>query len=161
LQEQRTIDLNIPAGVDDGTRLRIAGEGEIGDPAAPPGDLYVVLRVREHERFRREDRDILVDVPITFAQAALGATVSVPTLDGDEQLHIPAGTQGGTEFRLRGKGAPSLDGRRRGDLRALARVYTPHRLSAEQRELYEKLLELDGAEAEDRGLFDRVRDIFN
>jgi len=161
IRQERTIDLRIPAGVGDGTRMRVGGEGEAGDRGAPPGDLYVVLRVRPHEVFRRDDRDILLDVPITFSQAALGVELKVPTLDGEDSLSVPAGTQHGTVFRLRGKGVPSLDGRGRGDQRITVTVRTPERLSADQRALFEKLAEIDGGDVgDDRGLFDRVRDIF-
>jgi len=160
-RDEKTLQLRIPAGVSDGTRLRIAGEGEPGEPGAPPGDLYVFLKVREHELFRRVDRDVVLDLPLTFSQAALGASVSVPTLDGQEPIEIPAGTQHGEVFRLRGRGFPSLDGRSRGDQVVVAQLRTPARLSDEQRELFRRLSELDGGKVEERGLFDRVRDIFS
>lgn len=162
VREERTLELKIPPGVADGTRLRIAGEGEAGGPGAPPGDLYVVLGVRPHAIFRREDRDILLDLPVTFSQAALGASLDVPTLDGSETIEVPAGTQHGTVVRLRAKGVPSLDGRRKGDQRVTILVRTPSRLSDDQRDLFRKLAEFeDEAGEDDRGLFDRVRDIFS
>jgi molecular chaperone DnaJ len=161
VRDERTIELRIPAGVAEGTRMRIAGEGEAGGPGATPGDLYVILHVRPHERFTRDDRDLVLELPVSFAKAALGARIEVPTLDGTETVEIPAGVQSGTVLRLRGKGVPSLDGRRTGDQRIEVRVRTPERLSAEQRELFEKLAEIEGEEAGDRGLFERVRDIFN
>jgi molecular chaperone DnaJ len=161
LREERTLTVRIPAGVDEGMRLRMAGEGEEGSQGGPPGDLYVVLHVREHERFRREGRDILYEAPITFSQAALGAAIRVPTLDGDETLEVRPGTQSGERVRLKGKGVPSLDGRGRGDQYVVLVVRTPSRLGREQRELLERLAELEGRPAEERGLFDRVKDIFN
>jgi molecular chaperone DnaJ len=158
---ERTLTVRIPAGVDDGTRLRMAGEGEAGPEGGPPGDLYVVLHVQEHPVFVRAGVDVHCEVPISFSRAALGGTVTVPTLDGDEELEIDAGTQSGTETRLRARGAPSLGGRGKGDQVITWRVHTPKRLAPEQRELLEKLAEFDGEETEGRSLFDRVKDIFN
>lgn len=161
LRAERTIDVRIPAGVDEGMRLRLAGEGEAGSHAGARGDLYVVLHVREHEVFRRHDRDVLVELPLSFARVALGTEVVVPTLDGDYTLRVPAGTQSGTRFRLRGKGVPDVDGRGRGDQYVEVRVHTPTSVSKEQRRLLEQLAELDGEIPGERGLFDRVKDIFN
>lgn len=159
VQRERTLTVRIPPGVSDGTRLRLAGEGEAGAEGAPPGDLYVVLRVREHPVFRRRGQDILCEVPVSFPQAALGARVEVPTLEGPEMLEIPPGTQSGAVFRLAGRGAPSLDGRSRGDQVVTVVVRTPTRLTAEQRHLLEKLAELEGPATRERSLFDRVKDI--
>jgi molecular chaperone DnaJ len=159
-RETRSIGLRIPAGVDDGTQIRVAGAGEGGIGGAPAGNLFVVLHVRPHERFERHDRDIHCVVPITFSQATLGAEVRVPTLDGDDVLEVPAGTQSGTRFRLRGRGVPSLEGRGRGDQYVTVEVRTPERLSKVQRELFERLAEIEGSEEPDPGLFGRVRNIF-
>lgn len=162
VRRERTLTVRIPAGVDDGTRLRMVGEGEPGDPGGPRGDLYVVLRVREHPRFRRAGRDLVCELPLSFAQAALGAVLGVPTLHGrePERLTVPPGTQSGARFRLKGQGAPAVGGGARGDLWVVAQVRTPERLSPEERELFEKLAELEGTESGERGLFERVKDIF-
>lgn len=160
LRREKTIAVRIPPGVDEGMRLRISGEGEAGTGGAPPGDLYVVLHVRPHERFRRIDRDLVCDMAVSISQAALGTRLKVPTLDGEEELHVPAGTQSGTQFRLRGKGVPDLAGRSRGDHIAVVQVRIPRKLTVDQRRLLENLAELDQEEPADRGLFERVKDIF-
>jgi len=162
VQAQKTVTVRAPAGVEDGMRLRIAGEGEAGPEGGPAGDLYVVLDVKEHDVFRREGPQLHIELSLSPAQAALGATVDVPLLGGGhEELEIEAGTQPGTVLKLRGKGLPSLERRGRGDLHVTVRVRVPKRLGAEQRALYEKLAALDGDETSERGLFDRVKDIFN
>jgi molecular chaperone DnaJ len=161
LRVERTIKVRIPAGVDEGMRLRIGGEGEAGAGGGPPGDLYVVLHLREHPVFRREEHHLLCDVPISFSQAALGAEIEVPTLDGSQTLRVPPGTQSGTRFRVKGKGLPDLNGRGHGDLLVKLHVHTPTSLSGEQRELLERLGELEGEIVPERGLFERVKDIFN
>jgi molecular chaperone DnaJ len=162
VQAQKTVTVRVPAGVEDGMRLRIAGEGEAGPEGGPAGDLYVVLDVKEHDVFRREGPQLHIELSLSPAQAALGATVDVPLLGGGhEELEIEAGTQPGTVLKLRGKGLPSLERRGRGDLHVTVRVRVPKRLGAEQRALYEKLAALDGDETSERGLFDRVKDIFN
>ncbi len=157
---EREITVRIPPGVLTGMQLRVGGEGESGADGGPPGDLYVVLEVGTHECFSRERDDLLCEVPISFAQAALGARVKVPTLDAEEEIEIPAGTQSGSQFRLRGKGVSNLNGGRRGDQVITVQVRTPRRLGARQRELFEDLARLEGEEVGERGLFDRVRDIF-
>ena len=159
-RETRSIQLRVPPGVDDGTQIRVSGAGEGGVGGAAAGDLYVVLHVRPHELFERQDRDVHCAVPITFAQAALGAEVSIPTLDGEDKLSVPAGTQTGASFRLRGRGVPALDGRGRGDQYVTVHVRTPERLSKAQRELFERLAEIERTETGDGGLFERVRNIF-
>jgi molecular chaperone DnaJ len=161
VRAEHTIEVRIPPGVDDGVRLRIAGQGEAGAAGGPRGDLYVVLHVREHQVFRRDGRDLHVALPVSFAQVALGTEVTVPTLDGDFTLRIPAGTQSGTAFRLRGRGVRGLDGSGPGDEFVTVQVHTPESLSKEQRQLLERLAALDGEIPLERGLFDRVRDIFN
>ena len=130
--------MKIPAGVDNGDRVRLQGEGEAGPPGTPPGDLYVEVRVREHEIFRRDGDDLHCEVPIRISQAALGDTVTVPTLDGEAEIRIPAETQAGRVFRLRGKGVRSVRSRNPGDLYCRVVVETPVNLNAEQRELLEK-----------------------
>jgi molecular chaperone DnaJ len=160
VQTERELQVRIPPGVDEGMRLRLAGEGERGAQGAPAGDLYVVLHVREHDFLRRDDLDLHCEVPFSFSQAALGTVLQVPTLDGEESLTIPAGTQSGVAFRLKGRGVPTIDGRGRGDLYVTARLRTPTRLSDEQRQVFEELSRLEGEEPEEPGLFDRVKNIF-
>ena len=157
-----TITVRVPAGVDDGMRLRVSGEGEASPDGGSHGDLFVVLHIDEHPIFRRDGPQLYCDVPISFAQAALGTTIRVPLIGGgEEELDVEPGTQSGTVLRLRAKGLPALDRSGRGDLHVTIRVATPRSLSAEQRQLLEKLAELDGVETAERGLFDRVKDIFN
>ena len=136
--------MRIPAGVGDGMRLRIAGEGEAGESGAGPGDLYAVIRVKPHEFFDREDHHLTCDIAISLAQAALGVTVEIPTFDGGERLKIPAGTQSGEVFRVRGKGLKEVDSRRVGDLFVRVRVRTPDDLSKDQKSLLRQLAEARG-----------------
>jgi len=162
---RRKIQLNIPAGVDDGAQLRVSGEGEPGANGGPPGDLYVVLRVKSHEFFEREGNDIYCEVPLTYAQAALGDEIEVPTVDGRVKLKIPSGTQTETFFRLRGKGVPHLRGSGRGDQHVKVRVVTPTKLSDKQKELLRELAELSGEKpgqhgGEDEGFFEKMKRAF-
>ena len=164
IEKERTIDLRIPPGVDTGTRLRVQGEGEPGPNGGPTGDLYVVLEVNEHAFFERRGADLYCTIPISIAQAALGAELQVPGLAGDEKLKIPEGTKSGAVFRVRGKGLADPHGGGKGDLYYHVRVLTPTKLSREQRKLIEQLgasLKVDNKPAE-RGssLFDKVKDIF-
>ncbi len=162
IRTESSLTVRVPAGVDDGMRLRIPGEGEASPDGGPSGDLYVVLHVAAHPVFRREGAHLYCDAPVSFSQAALGTTIQVPLIGGaTEEVEVDAGTQSGTVLRLRGKGLPSLDRGGRGDLHVTIRVETPRRLTAEQRQLLERLAELDGDETAERGLFDRVKDIFN
>jgi molecular chaperone DnaJ len=139
VRTERILGIKIPAGVDDGTRLRVSGEGEAGEHGGPAGDLYVVLRVREHRYFERRGSDLYCTIPISIAQAALGAEIKVPTLGGTERLRIPEGTQPGAVFRLRGLGVPRVDDHGHGDLYVKVQVVIPTRLSREQRRLIESL----------------------
>jgi molecular chaperone DnaJ len=148
VKEKRSLKVRIPAGVEDGSRLRLAGEGEGGDEGMPAGDLYVVTRVRKHPFFAREGNDLLCEIAISFTQAALGARVEIPTLDGDEVLKIPAGTQPGETLRLKGQGIQDVSGRRKGDLFVKVVVQTPENLSKEQKGLLSKLAELRGEDIE-------------
>ncbi len=160
VEREKQMEVKIPAGVETGSRLRVSGEGESGTQGGAPGDLYVVIHVAEHEQFERQGSNLYEAVPITFAQAALGADIMVKTLDGDEKLKIPTGTQTGTVFRLRGKGMPALGGRGKGDLFVSVTVMTPTSLTREQRKLLEQLAEVETKDLEDKGLVDKVRDIF-
>jgi molecular chaperone DnaJ len=160
VEREKQMEVKIPAGVETGSRLRLAGEGEAGTQGGPSGDLYVVIHVKEHETFERQGNNLYASVPITFAQAALGSEVSVPTLDGQQNVKIPPGTQTGTVFRLKGNGMPVLGGRGRGDLFVSVTVVTPTTLTREQRRLLEQLAEVEEKDLSDRGLMDKVRNIF-
>lgn len=160
LKRERTLDIKIPPGIDSGARLRLAGEGEAGEAGAPPGDLYVIVHIKEHPVFERRDANLYCNVPISFAQAALGAEITVPTLDGQQALQIPEGTQTGSVFRIKGKGMPILGGRGRGDLFVTVTVVTPTNLTKEQRRLFEELAKLESKD-QNESVFDRVRNIFN
>lgn len=160
VERERSLEVKVPAGVETGSRLRIPGEGESGTSGGPSGDLYVVIHVKEHEQFERQGSNLYSSVPVTFAQAALGAEITVETLGGQQQLKIPAGTQTGTVFRLKGNGMPVLGGRGRGDLFASATVVTPTTLTREQRRLLEQLSEIEDHDLQDTGLMDKVRNIF-
>ncbi len=159
-REERQVTLEVPAGIDDGQQLWVAGEGEAGMRGGPSGDLYVLVRLREHELFRREGDDLVHVLRITPAQAALGAEVEVPTMEGDPaKLRVPAGAQQGQLVRLRGKGAPHLHGSGRGDQLVYLDVAVPRSLSKEERRLYEKLREIEGAPPQNEsGVFDRLKD---
>ncbi|MGQ9857704.1 MAG: molecular chaperone DnaJ [Thermodesulfobacteriota bacterium] len=141
---ERKVHLHVPPGVDTGSRLRLRGEGEPGEAGGPPGDLYVVIHVEPHPFFERQGEDIFCQAPISFTQAALGARIEVPTLDGPEILNIPRGTQSGTLFRLRGKGMPRLKGHGRGDQVIQVVVKTPTNLTRRQEELLMELAEISG-----------------
>jgi molecular chaperone DnaJ len=164
IERDKTIDLRIPAGVDSGTRLRVPGEGEAGANGGPSGDLYVVLDVKEHPFFERRGADLYCTIPVSIAQAALGADLPVPGLGGEERLKIPEGTQSGAVFRIKGHGLPDPRGGGKGDLYYHVRVLTPSKLTREQRKLMEQLgatLKVENRPAE-RGssFFDKVKDIF-
>jgi molecular chaperone DnaJ len=160
VEREKQMEVKIPAGVETGSRLRVTGEGEAGTQGGAPGDLYVVIHVAEHDQFERQGNNLYEAVPITFAQAALGAEIMVKTLDEEEKLKIPMGTQTGTVFRLRGKGMPILGGRGRGDLFVSVTVITPTTLTREQKRLLEQLAEVENKDLENKGLVDKVRDIF-
>jgi len=156
------VDANAPAGVEDGTRIRFTGYGEGGLHGGPPGDLYVVLHVKEHPFFEREGNDLHCVIPISFSQAALGAEIIVPTLEGEHVMKMPEGTQSGTTLRIRGKGVPILNGHGKGDLFVEVRVQTPGKLNKRQREL---LVELESTikvenRPQRRTLLGKVKDIF-
>jgi molecular chaperone DnaJ len=163
VKEKRALRVRIPAGVSDGSRLRLVGEGEAGDVGMPGGDLYVVTRVRKHPFFEREGNDLVCQIGISSTQAALGARIEIPTLDGSEVLKIPAGTQPGETFKLKGKGVPDISGRRGGDLFVRVQVKTPEGLSKEQRTLLAKLAELRGEmiEAVDQSVIHKVKNILH
>jgi molecular chaperone DnaJ len=161
--EEKTVmrTVPIPAGVDEGTRIRLSGEGEPGANGGPTGDLYLVIHVKPHRYFRRRKDDILLDLEINVAQAALGARVSIPTLEGETTISIPAGTQTGKVIRVGGKGVPRLRRNGRGDQLVLINVAIPRKLNAEQRELFEKLAETMGTEVhpQEMSFVDRLKDL--
>ncbi len=160
--QEKILGIKIPPGVDDGTRLRVSGEGEAGTLRGPAGDLYVVLKVREHPFFERHGNDLYCTIPISVIQAVLGTEIKVPTLKSQERLRIPEGTQPGSVFRVRNKGVPSLDGRGQGDLYVTIQVLIPTNLSREQRRLLETLalaLRVENKPME-RRVSGKVKDIF-
>ena len=144
-EETTTLTVNIPAGSHDGLRLRLQGKGEPGGRGAAPGDLYLVVHLAEDDVFARDGEDVVVEVPVTYSQAVLGAEISVPTLEGTAMLAIPPGTQSHTLFKLKGKGMPALDGQDRGDQYVRIVVKTPTKISADERRLMERLSELEGS----------------
>jgi molecular chaperone DnaJ len=162
-QERKKVQkvVPIPAGVDEGTQIRLAGEGEPGTNGGPKGDLYIVIHVKHHRYFRRRNNDILLDLAINVAQATLGAEVLVPTVDGDEKIKIQAGSQPGKMIRLKGKGVPYLRRNGRGDQLVILSVEVPRSLTSEQRELFEKLADTMGTEAlpQEMSLMDRLKEL--
>lgn len=164
IEKEKTIELRIPPGVDSETRMRVPGEGERGANGGPAGDLYVVLTVKEHEFFERRGADLFAMIPITIAQAALGAEIAVPGVSGEERLKVPEGTQTGTTFRLKGRGMPDPHGGGRGDLYYAVKVLTPTKMSRTQRALLQQLGESLPAEnrpaQRNPSIFDKVKDIF-
>jgi molecular chaperone DnaJ len=159
---ERKLKINIPPGVADGTRLRLQAEGQPGAYGGPNGDLYVFLKVQDHAIFERHENDIHCTIPINLAQAALGAEIEIPTLNGPQVFKVPEGTQSGSRFSLRGLGIPRIDGHGRGDLHIHLEVRTPTRLTREQRRLLEQLRDTLPAEntPNERRLFDKVKDYF-
>ena len=162
VMREHTVEVNVPPGVEDGTRMRYQEQGDAGANGGPAGDLYVLLHVKPHPFFEREGKDLYCSVPVSFSQAALGTEISIPTLDGEYKLKIPESTQSGTVLRVRGKGLASIRGGGKGDLHVQVRVLTPTKLNKRQREL---LVELGGTSAienkpEPRSLFEKVKEIF-
>jgi molecular chaperone DnaJ len=168
--KERKLTVKIPPGIATGQRLRIQGEGESGVAGGPPGDLYVVVQVQDHEFLQREGNDLLCDISVAFTTLALGGELKVAGL-GEEQesLKVPEGTATGTMFRLRGKGLPDVSGRGRGDLRITVHANVPKKLTKEQRQVLEQFAKTLPAEKseprplsaqDDRNIFDRVKDIF-
>jgi len=164
LEREKTIELRIPPGVDTGTRLRVAGEGEPGPNGGPAGDLYVVLEVKEHPFFERRGADLYCTIPISIAQATLGTELQVPGLNGEEKLKIPEGTQSGAVFRIKGKGLADPRGGGKGDLYYHVCVLTPTKLTRDQRKLMEQVgatLKVENKPADrNSSIFDKVKDIF-
>jgi len=169
VQQEKKLTVRIPAGIATGQRLRLSGEGEAGPMGGPNGDLYVVVHVQDHPFFQRDGNDLYCEVPLNFTTLALGGEIRIPTLDGDEPFTVPAGTQTGTTFRVRGKGMLDVSGRGRGDLLVTVKVTTPKKLTKEQKKLLEQLAATlpkekfeptPVSEQNDKGILDRVKDIF-
>lgn len=163
VSELESRKLRIPAGIEDGMRLRISGGGHAGEPGAPPGDLYVSIRVKEDHELIRDGDDLIHRMKVNFVEAALGTSVEVPTLDGASPVRIEAGTQPGATLRLRGEGMPRLRGRGRGDLKVVVDVMVPTRLTDEQRDLLERFEAASGGDTYNGGggsFFDRLRGVF-
>jgi molecular chaperone DnaJ len=169
--EQRRLNVKIPPGIASGQRLRLRGEGEAGAAGGPAGNLDVVVHVQDHAFFRRDGDDLYCEIPVSFPTLALGGELRVPTLNGDETLRVPEGTESGTVLRLRGKGMPNITGRGQGDLHVIVQVMTPRKLTKEQKKLLEQLaatlpaqqMEPKGRSDDDheRSVFERVKDIFS
>ncbi len=164
IERERKIQIKIPGGVDTGSQLRITGEGEAGSAGGPPGDLYVVVRAAEHSFFRRDGASLHCEMPIAFTQAALGATIEVPTPEGGKaKVNVPEGTQSGASFRVRGHGVQHLGSRGRGDLHVTVRVIVPSKLTGEQRKLLEQLQKTlpvpELKDGKDKSFFEKVKDI--
>ena len=161
---RKTLSVDVPAGIADEQRIRLTGRGHAGERGGPPGDLYVLVRVAADERFLRDGSDLVTVVDVPAPAAALGATVTVATLDGDEELEVPAGTQPGTVVTLRGRGMPAIGRGRRGDQRVVMNVVIPRNLSARQQELLEELrgslTDENLAEPGDESLLAKVRRAF-
>jgi molecular chaperone DnaJ len=167
VRNNRRVVVNIPAGVDDGINVRVTGEGEVSARGGTPGNLYVVLTVKPHEFFKRQGNDIVYELPISFTQAALGDEVEVPTVDGKKTaLKIPAGTQSGRSFRLKGMGVPVVHSSARGDQHVIVKVVTPTNLTVEQRHLLEEFARIEREQSEQnnknifRDLFEKTKDVF-
>ncbi|HZQ17701.1 MAG TPA: molecular chaperone DnaJ [Terriglobales bacterium] len=160
--QQKTIDAKIPAGVEDGTRIRFTGVGEAGVHGGPAGDLYAVLQVKEHPFFERQGNDLYCSIPVSVTQAALGVEIQVPTLEGEQTLKVPEGTQSGTTLKLRHKGVPVLNGHGKGDLFVEIRVETPTKLSKRQRELLQELQTISQVENKPQrsSILGKMKDMF-
>ncbi len=158
-----SVSIDIPKGVDTGVRLRYVGEGNMAKGGGPPGDLYVVLKVAEHDIFTREAQHVFCEIPISFPQATLGTELAVPTLDGKVNMKVPAGTQPGTSFRLKGKGIPVFRGHGRGDQYVQVNIEVPKKLNDEQQAALEAYAELTGDDVhpENKSFFDKVKELFD
>ena len=164
IRETRRLAVKIPAGIDDGSQIRLVGEGEAGQRGAPPGDLYIEVNIKAHKLFKRDGNDLILDLNLNVAQAALGAEIHVPTVDGGTtELKIPAGTQNEKVFNIRNLGVPYLRGSGRGDMRVRVRVQVPTNLTEEQKRLLRELAKTLGEatpEPQDKGLFGKIKDAF-
>ena len=158
VEDTKKIKVDIPAGVDEGMRLRVAGEGEAGEKGGPHGDLFVMIHVKPHKMFERQGNNLFMEATISFTQAAMGTELDVPTIDGKATMHVPEGTQPGTVFKLRGKGVPSLRGYGTGDQLVKVQVEVPKKLSRKQKEILEEFDKESASMV--RGIFGKIKDAF-
>jgi len=161
VEQEKTLQVRIPAGVDDGSRIKITGSGEAGMRGGPDGDLYVYLSVAAHRIFRRDGLDVLIDMPVSFPQAALGGDLAVPSLDGELTLTMHPGTQSGSQYRLRGRGMPSVRGGTKGDQLVTVHVVVPTKLGKREREILEEYARAGGDQIEEKSFLDTVKDAFS
>ena len=161
-KKREKLSVKVPAGIDEGQRLKLSGQGDSGANGGPAGDLYVMIHLQEHEFFKREEYDVLCEVPISFSQAALGSEIEVPTLGGRVSMKIPEGTQSGQKMKLRNKGITKLGGYGFGDQIITIHVETPTKLSKEQKEIFKQMQELEqnSSNPMTKGFFDRVKELF-
>ncbi len=169
VQKERRLTVRIPAGIATGQRLRLGAEGEAGPSGGPSGDLYVVIHVQDHAFFQREGNDLFCEVPVNYPTLVMGGDIRIPTVEGEERFSVPEGTESGTMFNLRGRGMPDVTGRGRGNLMVTVKVMTPKKLTRDQKKLLKQLADVLPEEKfeptpivqqDDKGLFDRVKDIF-
>ena len=160
LQEKAEIQIKIPAGIQEGVRLRVTGEGDAGDPGAPRGDLYCIVREIEHKVFQREGADLLCEVPFSYAQLALGDKVEIPTLRGKAEMTIPPGTPSGKIFRLRGQGLPRLEGGGRGDQHVRVFIEVPTKLTERQKQLLREFAEIEAKSSGHKSFFEKITSYF-
>jgi molecular chaperone DnaJ len=161
IRQDKTLEIKIPAGIDNGQRIRMNGEGEKGYRGSAAGDLYLLIRVKPHREFRRDGVNLYKEVPVSFTEAALGTTAKVETLDGTIELKIPSGTQSGKVFKVGGKGVPYIDSSKRGDLLITVRVVTPNKLTKKETELLKELAKLQGESVKiDKGLWESIKHKF-
>ncbi len=159
--QSNDIEIDVPPGVEEGMRIRVSGGGDAGGPGAPRGDLYCIIREREHRVFQRSGPDLMTEVPFSFAQLALGDKVEIPTLRGRVEMSIPAGTQSGKVFRLRGQGMPTLENRGRGDQLVRVFVETPKKLTDRQKELLQEFSEIEAEKTGSKSFFEKIADYFS
>ena len=158
-RDTQQLSIKVPPGVDDGSRVRLSGEGDAGTRRGPAGDLYIIIHMKPHQFLQRRGTELVCEMPLPLSIAALGGKIKVPTLEGDHELTIPPGTQGGTTFRIRRKGMPDLDGHHRGDLHVVVRVVIPTKLNARQRELLNEFAQAGGDHVgSDKNFFDRMKE---
>lgn len=161
LRRTKKLKVKIPAGIDEGQRIRITGEGEVGYKGTNPGDLYILARVGKSKEFIRDGYNLHKDIPVSFTQASLGAKINIQTLDGEIELKIPSGTQTGTVFKVAGKGVPHINSSKRGDILISARIVTPHKLTSREKELLEELAKSQGESVEvSNSFWDKIKDNF-
>jgi molecular chaperone DnaJ len=158
--ERSEIKIAVPAGVEEGMRIRVAGAGDAGDPGGPRGDLYCVIREKEHKVFQRSGPDVMTEVPFSYAQLALGTKVEIPTLRGRVEMNVPAGTPSGKVFRLRNQGLPAVEARKRGDQLVRVFVEVPKKLSDRQKELLREFADLEAKSSGSRSFFEKIVDHF-